>query len=83
MIALHPPPNVGPAIARNLAEAGIETAADFVGMVADPWRSSQKDYLLRLDGEPIRVRGIGTDKGNSLCHWRQMVEAGLVGTYFR
>jgi hypothetical protein len=82
VIALQPPPDIGPAIARNLAEAGIETAADFIGMVSDPWRSSQKHYLLRLDGEPVKVRGIGSDKAISLCLWRQRVEAGRVRTYY-
>ncbi|WP_306209143.1 hypothetical protein [Actinoplanes sp. RD1] len=76
VIAISRPSGVEPLSVRHLQECGIRTAADFVGVQVDPASVRRTAYVVRRDGTPLQIRGIGADRALGLAAWRQWVDAG-------
>ncbi|GAA2563993.1 hypothetical protein GCM10010435_40210 [Winogradskya consettensis] len=76
VIALSRPSGIEPASLRHLEECGIRTAADFVGVQIDYLSVRRTTYVIRRDGTPVQIRGIGPERALSLSFWRQRIDAG-------
>jgi len=61
---------------RHLQECGIRTAADFVGAQVDYLSVRRTTYVIRRDGTPLPIRGIGSGRALALTRWRELVDAG-------
>ncbi|MGY1498678.1 hypothetical protein ACW4TU_19130 [Streptomyces sp. QTS52] len=64
--------NMGNKMVRALQDAGIRTAADFIGV--DFSHNPSVVYLVRPSGQRIRVPGIGEARATALSDWRQGLE---------
>uniref|UniRef100_UPI000A656A37 hypothetical protein n=1 Tax=Streptomyces graminilatus TaxID=1464070 RepID=UPI000A656A37 len=64
--------NMGIKMVRALQDAGIRTAADFIGV--DFAHNSSVVFLVRPGGQRIRVPGIGEARATALSDWRQGLE---------
>ncbi|MDX2546080.1 hypothetical protein ACOT81_27005 [Streptomyces sp. WI04-05B] len=64
--------NMGAKMVRALQDAGIRSAADFIGV--DFSHNSSVVYLVRPGGQRIRVPGIGEARATALDDWRQSLE---------
>ena len=64
--------NMGNKMVQALQDAGIRTAADFIGV--DFSHNSSVVYLVRPGGQRIRVPGIGEARATALSDWRQGLE---------
>ena len=61
---------------RHLEECGIRTAADFVGAQVDYLSVRRTAYVIRRDGTPLQIRGLGAERALGLSAWRQWIDAG-------
>jgi hypothetical protein len=61
---------------RHLHECGIHTAADFVGVQVDYLSVRHTSYVIRRDGTPFQIRGIGAERALAFSAWRQLIDAG-------
>ncbi|WP_371661773.1 hypothetical protein [Streptomyces sp. NBC_00280] len=64
--------NMGNKMVQALQDAGIRTAADFIGV--DFSHNPSVVYLVRPGGQRIRVPGIGEARATALSDWRQGLE---------
>ncbi|NEC86515.1 hypothetical protein [Streptomyces sp. SID12501] len=64
--------NMGNKMVQALQDAGIRTAADFIGV--DFSNNPSVVYLVRPSGQRIRVPGIGEARATALSDWRQGLE---------
>lgn len=76
VIAISRPARIEPASLRHLEEHGIRTAADFVGAQVDYLSVRRTAYVIRRDGTPLQIRGIGAERALGLSAWRQWIDAG-------
>ena len=76
VIAISRPPRIEPTSLRHLQQCGVRTAADFVGIQVDYLSVRRTAYVIRRDGTPLQVRGIGPDRALALSAWRQRIDAG-------
>jgi hypothetical protein len=60
----------------DLERNGIRTAADFVGAQVNYLSLRRTAYIIRRDGTPLQIRGLGPDRALSLSAWRQQIDAG-------
>ena len=64
--------NVGAKMVRALQDAGIRSAADFIGV--DFSHNPSVVFLVRPGGQRVRVPGIGEARATALSDWRQGLE---------
>ncbi|NEA64641.1 hypothetical protein [Streptomyces sp. SID12488] len=64
--------NMGNKMVQALQDAGIRTAADFIGV--DFSHNPSVVYLVRPGGQRVRVPGIGEARATVLSDWRQGLE---------
>ncbi|MFI1359579.1 hypothetical protein ACH4TV_39290 [Streptomyces sp. NPDC020898] len=64
--------NMGNKMVQALQDAGIRTAADFIGV--DFAQNQAAVYLVRPGGQRVRVPGIGEARATTLDVWRQGLE---------
>lgn len=64
--------NMGNKMVQALQDAGIRTAADFIGV--DLAQNQAAVYLVRPGGQRVRVPGIGEARATTLDVWRQGLE---------
>ncbi|ELP63228.1 hypothetical protein STRTUCAR8_06330, partial [Streptomyces turgidiscabies Car8] len=64
--------NMGAKMVQALQDAGIRSAADFIGV--DFSHNPSVVYLVRPGGQRIRVPGIGEARATALSDWRQGLE---------
>ncbi|AGZ41290.1 hypothetical protein [Actinoplanes friuliensis] len=76
VIAISRPSRLELTSLRHLEECGIRTAADFVGAQVDYLSVRRTAYVIRRDGTPLQIRGIGADRALGLSAWRQWIDAG-------
>jgi hypothetical protein len=76
VIAISRPSRIEPVSLRHLEERGIRTAADFVGAQVDYLSNRRTAYVIRRDGTPLQIRGLGPDRALGLSAWRQGIDAG-------
>ena len=76
VIAISRPSRIEPVSLRHLEENGIRTAADFVGAQVDYLSVRRTAYVIRRDGTPLQIRGIGAERALGLSAWRQWIDAG-------
>jgi hypothetical protein len=76
VIAVSRPSRIEAASLRHLEECGIRTAADFVGAQVDYLSIRRATYVIRRDGTPLQIHGIGPDLALGLSAWRQWIDAG-------
>jgi hypothetical protein len=76
VLAVSRPPRIEPMSLRHLEEHGIFTAADFVGAQIDYHSTRRTTYVIRRDGTPLQIRGIGPERALGLSVWRQWIDAG-------
>jgi hypothetical protein len=76
VIAISRPSGLEPVSLRHLEEHGIRTAADFVGAQVDYLSVRRTAYVVRRDGTPLQIRGIGAERALGLSAWRQWIDAG-------
>jgi hypothetical protein len=76
VIAVSRPSRIEAMSLRHLAESGIRTAADFVGVQVDYLSVRRTTYVVRRDGMPLQIPGIGADRALGLSAWRQWIDAG-------
>jgi len=76
VIAVSRPSRIEEVSVRHLQECGIRTAADFVGAQVDYLSPRRTSYVIRRDGTPLQIRGIGSDRALALSTWRQWIDAG-------
>lgn len=81
VIAVSQPPQIEPTSLRHLRECGIHTAADFVGAQVDYLSLRRTAYVIRRDGTPLQVRGIGPERALCLSRWRQWIDAGRAAVF--
>ena len=76
VIAVSRPSRIEPTSLRHLEECGIRTAADFVGAQVNYLSVRRTAYVIRRDGTPLQIRGIGPERALCLSEWRQWIDAG-------
>jgi hypothetical protein len=76
VIAISRPSGVEPVSVEHLQQCGIRTAADFVGAQVNYLSVRRTAYVIRRDGTPLQIRGLGPDRALSLSAWRQRIDAG-------
>jgi hypothetical protein len=76
VIAISKPYWVVPVSVIDLERNGIRTAADFVGAQVNYLSLRRTAYIIRRDGTPLQIRGLGPDRALSLSAWRQQIDAG-------
>jgi hypothetical protein len=76
VIAVSRPSRIETGSLRQLEEHGIRTAADFIGAQIDYLSTHRTTYVIRRDGTPLQIRGIGPDRALGLSVWRQWIDAG-------
>jgi hypothetical protein len=76
VLAISRPAKIETASLRHLEEKGIRTAADFVGAQVDYLSVRRTAYVIRRDGTPLMIRGLGPDRALALSAWRQRIDAG-------
>lgn len=64
--------NMGAKMVRALQDAGIRSAADFIGV--DFSHNPSVVFLVRPGGQRVRVPGIGETRATALSDWRQGLE---------
>ncbi|MGW1716086.1 hypothetical protein [Streptomyces sp. NPDC002156] len=64
--------NMGAKMVRALQDAGIRSAADFIGV--DFSHNPSVVFLVRPGGQRVRVPGIGEARATALSDWRQGLE---------
>ncbi|MFE5579939.1 hypothetical protein [Kitasatospora sp. NPDC056531] len=71
----------GPKTVGELAAYGIATAADFteIKLVSTGSYGSITAYIVRPNGQRVKVRGIGPQKAQTLEAWRGRCEAAALG----
>jgi hypothetical protein len=76
VIAISRPSSIEPVSLTHLEQCGIRTAADFVGAQVNYLSVRRTAYVIRRDGTPLRIRGLGPDRALGLSTWRQRIDAG-------
>jgi hypothetical protein len=76
VLAVSRPSRIEAASLRHLEECGIRTAADFVGAQVDYLSVRRNTYIIRRDGTPLQILGIGAERALGLSAWRQWIDAG-------
>jgi hypothetical protein len=76
VIAISRPGLIEPVSVTHLEQCGIRTAADFVGAQVNYLSARRTAYIIRRDGTPLQIRGLGPDRALSLSAWRQRIDAG-------
>jgi hypothetical protein len=75
VLAISRPPSVEQVSLNHLEQSGIRTAADFVGVQVDYLSVRRTAYVIRRDGTPLQIRGLGPDRALNLSAWRQRIDA--------
>ena len=76
VIAVSRSSQLGATSLSHLQECGIHTAADFVGAQVDYSSVRRTTYVIRRDGKPLQIRGIGAERALAFSGWRQLIDAG-------
>jgi hypothetical protein len=76
VIATSRPSGIELTSVRHLEECGVRTAADFVGAQVDYLSVRRTAYVIRRDGTPLQIRGLGAERALGLSAWRQWIDAG-------